>query len=60
MKSTLIIDIMGKLPELVILAMVSDTDMSGGYQVSPKFLCIQTNEQQIPRLAYQPSFANRD
>ena len=48
--------------------MVSDTDMSGGYQANPlhfqnfgaNYLCIQANGEQIPRLAYQPNFANQD
>ena len=58
----------GKLPDLIILAMVSDADMSGGYQRNPfhfqnfgaNYLCMQSNGIQIPRLAYQPDFANRD
>ena len=58
----------GKLPDLVILAMVSDMDMSGGYQANPfhfqnfgtNYLCIQANGEQIPRLAYQPNLANQD
>ena len=49
----------GKLP-VVILAMVSDTDMSGGYQANPfhfqnfgaNYLCIQANGEQIPSIAY--------
>ena len=58
----------GKLPDVVIFAMVSDTDMSGGYQANPfhfqnfgaNYLCTQANGEQIPRLAYQPNFTNRD
>ena len=58
----------GKLPDVVILAMVSDTDMRGGYQANPfhfrnfgaNYFCIQANGEQIPRLAYQPNFANQD
>ncbi|KAF0143336.1 MAG: hypothetical protein FD143_3438, partial [Ignavibacteria bacterium] len=58
----------GKLPDLIILGMVSDADMSGGYQRNPfnfqhfgaNYLCMQANGEQIPRLAYQPDFANRD
>ena len=58
----------GKLPDLIILAMISDADMSGGYQRNPfhfqnfgvNYLCMQANGIQIPRLAYQPDFANGD
>ena len=58
----------GKLPDVVILAMVCDTDMSVAYQANPfhfqnfgaNYLCIQANREQIPRLAYQPNFANQD
>ena len=58
----------GKVPEVVLLAMVSDKDMSGGYQANTfhfqnfraYYLCIQANGEQIPRLAYQPNFANQD
>ena len=56
-----------KLPDVVILAMASDTDMSGLYQANPfhfqnfwrTYHCIQANGEQIPRLAYQPNFDNR-
>ena len=58
----------GKLPDVVILAMVSDTAMSAGYQANPfhfhyfgaNYLCIQANGEQIHRLAFQPNFTNRD
>ncbi|KAF0139349.1 MAG: hypothetical protein FD143_3570, partial [Ignavibacteria bacterium] len=58
----------GKLPDLVILGMISDANMSGGYQRNPfhfqnfgvNYLCMQANGEQIPRLAYQPNFTNRD
>ena len=58
----------GKLPDLILLGMVSDADMSGGYQRNPfhfqhfgaNYLCMQANGIQIPRLAYQPDFANGD
>ena len=59
---------LGKLPDVVILPMVSDTDISGGYQENPfhfqnfgpNYLSIQANGKQIIREAYQPNFANRD
>ena len=49
----------GKLPDVVILAMVSDTDMSSGYQSNPfhfenlvaNYLCIHANGEQMLRLA---------
>ena len=58
----------GILPDLIILAMVSDRDMSGGYQTNrirfqnfgANYLCIQANGEQIPRLPYQPNFAKQD
>ena len=51
----------GKLPDVVILAMVSDTSMSGGYQTNPfhfqnfgaNYLCIHSNGEQIHRLISQ-------
>jgi hypothetical protein len=58
----------GKLPDLVILALVSDANMTGGYQRNPfnfqnfgvNFLSFQANGEQIPRLPYQPNFAQDD
>ena len=58
----------GKLPDVVILTMVSDTDMSGVYQANPfhfqnfeaNYLCIQATGEQILLLAYQPNLANQD
>ncbi|KAF0155389.1 MAG: hypothetical protein FD188_3140 [Ignavibacteria bacterium] len=58
----------GKLPDIVVLAMISDANMTGGYQANPfnfenfgvNFLCIQANGEQIPRIPYQPNFANND
>ena len=58
----------GKLPDLVLLAMVSDANMTGGYQRNPvnfqnfgiTYLALQANGEQVPRLAYQPNFASRD
>ena len=58
----------GKLPDLVILAMVSDGNMNGGYQVNPfnfqhlniNFLCLTANGEQIPRIAFQPDFSLKE
>ena len=58
----------GKLPDLVILGLVSDANMTGGYQRNPfnfenfgiNYLSLQANGEQIPRLPYQPNFANQD
>ena len=59
---------MGKLPDLLVMAMVSDADMSGGYQRNPfnfqnfgvNFMCLKANGEQIPRIALQPDFAGLD
>ena len=58
----------GKLSDLLILAMVSDTEMSGRYQANPfhfqnfgaNYICIQANGEQIPSLAYQPKYFHHD
>ena len=56
----------GKLRDVVILAIVSDTSMSGGYQTNPfhfqnfgaNYVCIQANGEHLQGLAYQPNFDN--
>ena len=58
----------GKLPDLIVLALISDANMTGGYQRNPfnfenfgvNYLGMQANGELIPRVAYQPDFANRD
>ena len=58
----------GKLPDLVILGLVTDANMTGGYQRNPfnfenfgiNYLSLQANGEQIPRLPYQPNFALQD
>ena len=58
----------GKLPDLIMLGMISDTSMSGGYQQNPfnfqnfglSYLAMQANGETIPRLAYQPNFEEGD
>ena len=58
----------GKLPDLVVLGLVSDANMTGGYQRNPfhfanfglNYVCMQANGELIPRLAYQPNFEGRD
>ena len=58
----------GKLPDLIILGLISDANMTGGYQRSPfnfenfgvNYLCMQANGEQIPRLAYQQNFQTLD
>ena len=58
----------GKLPDLVVLAMVSDSNMNGGYQNNPfnfenfgaNYICLLANGLQIPRSAYQPNFDEDD
>ena len=58
----------GKLPDLIVLALISDANMTGGYQRNPfnfenfgvNYLSMQANGELIPRVAYQPDFANRD
>jgi hypothetical protein len=55
----------GKLPDLVTLAFVADTDMAGGYQNNPfnfqnfgvNYLAMQANGDMVPRIPYQPNFA---
>lgn len=57
-----------KLPDLVIFAIVSDADMSAGYQAYPfhihhfvtNFICLKANLEQIFTVAYQPNFPNCD
>ncbi|KAF0154027.1 MAG: hypothetical protein FD188_3312, partial [Ignavibacteria bacterium] len=59
---------MGKLPDLIVMAMTADTDMAGGYQRNPfnfqhfgvNYLCLKANGEQIPRIALQPNFATKD
>lgn len=59
---------MGKLPDLIVMAMTTDTDMAGGYQRNPfnfqhfgvNYLCLKANGEQIPRIALQPNFATKD
>lgn len=58
----------GKLPELIIMVMVSDANMAGGYNINPfnfqhfgvNYICMQANGDQIPRIALQADFANAD
>ena len=56
---------MGMLPHRILLAMVLDEHMSGTYTSNPfnfqhftlNHIAIRVNGEQIPRVAYQPSFA---
>ena len=58
----------GKLPDLIVLGLISDANMTGGYQRAPfnfenfgvNYMCMQANGEQVPRLAYQQNFANID
>ena len=59
---------MGLLPDLVVLALIADADMAGGYQRNPfnfqnfdlNYLALKANGEQVPRLAHRPDFANKD
>ena len=49
----------GKLPDLVVVGLISDANMTGGYQRNPfnfgnfglNYICMQANGELIPRLA---------
>ena len=59
---------LGKIPDMIMLGLVSDANMSGGYQNNPfyfqhfglNYLSLKANGEQFPRLAYQPDFANNE
>ena len=56
--------IMGQLPNLIMLAMVSDASMAGGYQQNPfnfqhfglNHLALYVNGDMVPRRPLQPDF----
>ena len=58
----------GQLPDLILLAMVADHDMAGGYQKNPfhfqhfnmSYLALKVNGEKVPYIPHQPDFANDD
>ena len=57
---------LGQIPERIVLGLVSDAAMSGGYQTNPynfqnfgvNYLALSVNNEMVPKRPFQPDFTN--